>query len=439
MLSEVGRLPNDDRLIRELETEENTAEIKLRLAAGGPSGNAIVQRAVPAVAALFGTEVSWDVGATALARALGTSGPPVVVEIAGESIDDLRRGAELVRENLAERSELWNVRTSFEDAPPEMRITLKRALADGLSVDLDTLGAVLETSLDGLRATTVTMGDEEYDVVLKLPAVDPEALLSLPFQTSGGQRLTVGDIANVEEVAGAREIFRRDQRRIAQVTALVSPDVEAPAARAAVDAALAATELPPGLRAELAGEEAERVQTTAELEWAALLALVLVFMVLAGSFESLLHPVTVLAAIPLSLVGVAAALVPSGEPIGVMAMIGLVVLAGVAVNDAILLAEAARRFGAEGMETRRALARAASLRLRPIVMTTATTVLALVPLAIGSGEAAQLRSPMAMTVIGGLVASTLASLFVIPCLYLAIERLRPRRRHAASAASPASA
>jgi HAE1 family hydrophobic/amphiphilic exporter-1 len=439
MLSEVGRLPNDDRLIRELETEENTAEIKLRLAAGGPSGNTIVQQAVPAVAALYGTEVSWDVGATALARALGTSGPPVVVEIAGESIDDLRRGAELVRANLAERSELWNVRTSFEDAPPEMRITLKRALADGLSVDLDTLGAVLETSLDGLRATTVTMGDEEYDVVLKLPAVDPEALLALPLQTSGGQRLTVGDTANVEEVEGAREIFRRDQRRIAQVTALVSPDVEAPAARAAVDAALAATELPPGLRAELAGEEAERVQTTAELEWAALLALVLVFMVLAGSFESLLHPVTVLAAIPLSLVGVAAALVPSGEPIGVMAMIGLVVLAGVAVNDAILLAEAARRFGAEGMETRRALARAASLRLRPIVMTTATTVLALVPLAIGSGEAAQLRSPMAMTVIGGLVASTLASLFVIPCLYLAIERLRPRRRHAASAASPASA
>jgi HAE1 family hydrophobic/amphiphilic exporter-1 len=283
------------------------------------------------------------------------------------------------------------------------------------------------------------MGDEEYDVVLKLPAVDPEALLKLPFQTSGGQRLTVGDIAHVEEVEGAREIFRRDQRRIAQVTALISPNVEAPAARAAVDAALAATTLPPGLRAELAGEEVERVETTAELEWAAMLALLLVFMVLAGSFESLLHPVTVLAAIPLSLVGVAVALVPAGEPVGVMAMIGLVVLAGVAVNDAIVLAEAARRFGEDGMETRRALARAASLRLRPIVMTTATTVLALVPLAVGSGEAAQLRSPMALTVIGGLIASTLGSLFVIPCLYLAIERLRPRSRRAASGEGAAGA
>src|SRR5690606_3656725 len=91
MLSEVGRLPNDDRVIREQQSEENTAEIKLRLAAGGPSGNAIVQAAVPAVAALYGTEVSWDVGSSALARALGTSGPPIVIELAGESIHALRR------------------------------------------------------------------------------------------------------------------------------------------------------------------------------------------------------------------------------------------------------------------------------------------------------------------------------------------------------------
>ena len=185
------------------------------------------------------------------------------------------------------------MQSSFENAPPELRISLKRAVADGLGVDLDTLGAVLETSLDGLRATTVTMGDEERDVVLKLPAVDPEELLRLPVRTSGGQRVAVGDVAEIEEVLGAREIFRRDQRRIAQVTARIATDVTAPAARDAALAALAGADLPPGLIAELAGEERERVQTTSELRWAALLALVLVFMVLAGTFESLLHPVTV--------------------------------------------------------------------------------------------------------------------------------------------------
>jgi len=426
LLSEVGRLPNDDRLIREQQTEENTAELRIRLGAGGQGGTAVVQKAVPIVASLHGVEASWEVGSTALSRALGTAGPPVVVEISGDSIDDLRLGADRVLERLAERPELWNVQSSFEGAPPEMRIMLKRVIADGLGVDLDTVGAVIETALDGLRATTLTMGDEERDVVLRLPTADPEALLALPLQTSDGRRLTVGDVARLEEVEGAREIFRRDQRRIARVTARIAPDVSAPQAREAALAAVAAADLPPGLTADLAGEERERERTTDELRWAAVLALLLVFMVLAGTFESLLHPITVLAAIPLSLIGVAAALAPGGQPIGVMSMLGFIVLAGIAVNDSILLADAARRMIDDGVERRRALARAASLRLRPIIMTTATTVFALVPLAIGSGEAAQLRSPLALTVIGGLVGSTLGSLLVIPSLYLVLDRIRFR-------------
>jgi len=433
MLAEVGRLPNDDRLIREQQTEENTAELRLLLAAGGQGGGAVVQKAVPVVSALHGIEASWEVGSTALSRALGTAGPPIVVELAGDAIDDLRRGADFVRARLAERPELWNVQTSFEGAPPELRITLKRALADGLGVDLDTVGAVLATSLDGLRATTLTMGDEERDVVLRLPAVDPDALLALPLRTRDGYRLTVGDVAALDEVDGAREIFRRDQRRIARVTARIAPGVPAPDARAAALDAVAEADLPPGLTAELAGEELERERITRELRWAALLAVLLVFMVLAGTFESLLHPITVLTAIPLGLIGVACVLVPAGAPIGVMSMLGLIVLAGVAVNDAILLAEAARRQIADGLERRRALARAASIRLRPIIMTTATTVLALVPLAVGTGEAAALRAPFALTVIGGLVASTAGSLLVIPSVYLVLDRIGFRSRASAPA------
>src|SRR5690606_8324484 len=276
----------------------------------------------------------------------------------------------------------------------------------------------------------MTIGDEEYDVVLRLPTVEPDALLALPFRTRDGYRVTVGDVARLDEVEGAREIFRRNQRRIARVTARGAPGVSAPEARAAALAAVTAAELPPGLTAELAGEEQERARTTRELGWAAMLALLLVFMVLAGTFESLLHPLTILAAIPLSLIGVAVALVPTGPPIGVVAVLGLIVLAGIAVNDAILLADAARRQIADGVERRRALARAASIRLRPIIMTTATTVLALVPLAIGTGDAAELRAPLALTIIGGLVASTLGSLFVIPCVYLVLARIGFRPRHA---------
>jgi hydrophobic/amphiphilic exporter-1 (mainly G- bacteria), HAE1 family len=186
--------------------------------------------------------------------------------------------------------------------------------------------------------------------------------------------------------------------------------------------------VPQGLRVSLAGEETERERTTGELRWAGLLALLLVFMVLAGSFESLLLPITILSAIPLSLIGVALVLVPMHKPLGIMSMLGLITLAGVAVNDAILLAQAARKLIEAGVERRRALARAASLRLRPIIMTTTTTVLALAPLAVGVGEAAELRSPLALTVISGLVASLFSSLLVIPCLYVVLDEIRSRRR-----------
>jgi HAE1 family hydrophobic/amphiphilic exporter-1 len=328
----------------------------------------------------------------------------------------------MVRQQLAELPQLWNVRSSFEGGPPELHVILHRTVSDGLGVDLDTIAGVLETALDGRKVTVLSTGDEERNVVLRLDRVRREDLARLPFTAPGGQRLAVGDVAHFEPVEGAREIFRRDQRRIARITARIAPGVEFPSARTAVEVKLAAMELRPGLRARLAGEEEERERTFTELRWAAILAILLVFMVLAGTFESLLHPLTVLASVPLALVGVAVALVPGGRPIGVMALLGLIVLAGIAVNDAILLIQTARQLMAGGLERTAALARAAAIRLRPILMTTATTVLALLPLAIGAGEAAQLRSPLALTLIGGIIASTTASLTVIPCLYLVLDR-----------------
>jgi HAE1 family hydrophobic/amphiphilic exporter-1 len=430
VLAEVGRLPEDDRLIREEQTEENTARILARLAAGGRTASQVVAAGATAVDQLPGVDASWEVGASALSRALGTTGPPVQVEIKGRSLPDLRLGAERVTESLQQCPQLWNVRSSFEGGPPELRVVLDRSIADGLGVDIDTVTGVLETALDGHRVTVMTIGDEERDVVLRLPRVQRDDLPGLPFTTSSGARLAIGDVASLKPASGAREIFRRDQRRVALVTARIADGSDYPQAMAAVTEALSAVDLAPGLSARLTGEEEERVRTFTELRWAAILALLLVFMVLAGTFESLAHPFTVVASVPVALIGVAAVLVPVGRPVGVMAMLGLIVLAGVAVNDAILLIQTARQLIAEGLDRRTALARAAAIRLRPIIMTTATTVLALLPLAIGGGEAAQLRSPLAMTIIGGIIASTTGSLLVTPCLYLVLDRLRPGRREA---------
>ncbi|MCP4663852.1 MAG: efflux RND transporter permease subunit, partial [bacterium] len=246
-LSEVGRLPEDDRLIREEQTEENTARILVRLAAadesqspaeadpgaegidlsgqgvttavtralGPPSGKSasqVVGAAAPAVADLAGLDVSWEVGTSALSRALGTTGPPIVVEIAGRSLVDLRIAASSLRAALDQEPALWNVRSSFEGGPPELRVVLDRPMADGLGVDLDAVAEVLQAALDGLTVTVMSTGDEERDVTLHLPAVRRNDLLGLPFTTADGRRLAIGDVAHFEPAAGAREIYRRDQR-----------------------------------------------------------------------------------------------------------------------------------------------------------------------------------------------------------------------------------
>lgn len=424
--SEVGRIPEDDRFIRAEQSEENTARVMVRLAAGGLSGSQVVAAAAPAVEQLNGLEASWEVGASALSRALGTSGPPIVAEISGQSMEDLRLGADAIHASLVTRSELWNVRSSFEGGPPELRIVLDRTLADGLGVDLNLVTSTLEASLDGLRSTVLTTGDEERDVVLMLPRIRRDELLAVPLTTQSGVRVSIGEVARVEATTGAREIYRRDQRRVARVTGRIAEGYDFPRAMAAAQTALDEADIPPGVNVRVAGEEEERVRTFGELRFAALLAILLVFMVLAGTFESLIHPLTVVAAVPLALIGVAAILGPVGQPLGVMAMLGMIVLAGVAVNDAILLIDAARRLMNEGVDRREALARAAGIRLRPILMTTATTVLAMLPLALGTGEAASLRSPLAMTIIGGILASTVCSMLVVPSIYLLLDRFRPR-------------
>ena len=421
ILSEVGKQPENDHFIREERTGENTARMLVNLGLDGKTAGQIVKAASPAISKLANVEVSWELGTSAISKALGNTGPPIQVEISGQSIDELRKSTARVFDKLKAVPELWNVQSSFEGGSPELHVMLNRTLCDGLGVDIDTMSRILESALDGKQVTTMTTGDEERDIVLKIKQGNVVDLKSVPFTLSNGERLTVGDIADFKTVDGALEIFRKNQKRVAKVTARVTPGVEFPEARMVAETAIENIDPGPGLSMKLVGEEEERAKTFSELEWAGLIAVILVFMVLAGTFESLLHPFTVLSSISFAFVGVAAILIPAGKPIGIMEFLGIIVLSGIAVNDAILMVQTARQFINEGVELKTALARAASIRLRPIIMTTATTVLALLPLAIGIGEAAQLRAPLARAVIGGVTASTIASLFVIPCLYLLLD------------------
>ena len=239
MLAEVGRLPEDDRLIRTELTEENTARVIVRMTAGGPTGRQLATRLGPELEGMEGTDITWEVEGSALADALGGGGPPITVEVSGNAITELRRAASRVKERLDATPEVWNARSSFEGGPPELRLTLDRALADAYGIDLATLSRVVESSLDGRIATTLTQGDEEHPVTIRLPTPRRDALHDVVFRAADGRQIALGSVAQFNEVEGAREIFRRDQRRTAQVTAQVADGFSQPEAVAAVRAALA--------------------------------------------------------------------------------------------------------------------------------------------------------------------------------------------------------
>ena len=428
-LSEVGRIPDDERIIRQEMSEEHTARIIARVGDLGPTGRDIAL-ALSNQISLDNTSLDWEVNRSALSDALGTSGIPVLVEISGTAMPDIRNVTEKLKDQLADLPSLWNVRSSFEGGPPELHVELDTAMADAAGVNLGTVSGVLQSSLEGRVVTYLAIGDEEYPIVIRSDTPFREELGNLQISMQDGRRVAVSEIADLIEVEGAREIYRRDQRRIAQITAQVTEDNKLPQALAEIQEILDNAELPSGIQATIRGEEAERARTFGELQLAGILAIALVFMVLAGTFESLLQPITVLSAIPLALVGVAVAIVPQGMPIGVMTMLGLIVLSGIAVNDAVLLLTTARQIMSEGASRIDALRRAAGIRLRPITMTTLTTALALTPLLFGGGEGAVLRQPMALTIIGGIVTSTIGSLLVLPCVYLILDNFNQflRRR-----------
>ena len=175
---------------------------------------------------------------------------------------------------------------------------------------------------------------------------------------------------------------------------------------------------PPDYRFTISGEEALRKESMSSLGFALILSLILVYMVLASQFENLVHPFTILLTVPLAVVGAIAVFYIQGRALNIMAVIGIIMLVGIAVNDSIILVDAINQFRKAGMKLKEAIISAGQRRIRPIIMTTLTTILALLPLTFGFGESTSLRSPMAWAVIGGLVTSTLLTLVVIPCIYM---------------------
>jgi HAE1 family hydrophobic/amphiphilic exporter-1 len=288
--------------------------------------------------------------------------------------------------------------------------------------------AVAETvdrAMRGDRATEFVDFDRKIDVVVRYP--DDLRYSMATLESLRVEGVPIRELVSIREALGAAEVHREDQARVIPVYADV--------VTGGLDQAIVAVEeslrtLPPSreVRWEVGGENEEMRRSFRDLAFAFGLALILVYMILAAQFESFLHPFTILMSVPLALVGAVLALLFTGEGLNTMSLIGVVILVGIVVNDAIVKVDFIVQAQQRGLGLRDAILEAGRVRLRPIVMTTVTTVLGLFPMAMGVGRGSDLRAPLAITVIGGLVVATGLTLIVVPVVYQTVEQVRERVR-----------
>jgi HAE1 family hydrophobic/amphiphilic exporter-1 len=241
--------------------------------------------------------------------------------------------------------------------------------------------------------------------------------------TAGSVKVPLSELADVRTVVSPREITRRNQSRTCYIYAMVKSDIAFDRVVKEAETSLKAVALPTDYKIEFTGEELKRKESMSNLSFALILSLILVYMVLAAQFESIIQPFVIMLTIPLAGVGTVLIFAILGKTLNMMAYIGIIMLGGIAVNNAIILIDRINQLRENGLNKKAAIILAGTQRIRPILMTSLTTILALLPLTIGIGESASLRAPMALAVIGGLVSSTLLTLVVIPCVYWVFESL----------------
>jgi HAE1 family hydrophobic/amphiphilic exporter-1 len=423
---------------------ENIGRIQVRLA---PGATAEDEEAV--VAALRTRLEGEEAARFKLERpSVFTLRTPVEVEVYGDRLPELHEAAETLRGRMEEIPGLVDVKSSAEMGSPEVRVTFHREQLMRLGLDLSQVAAVVRNKVQGDVATRFSEGDREIDILVRSAEggrISVEELGSLIVGRRAGAGpgvpIRLAAVADLEIADGPAEIRRAGQKRVALVSGnLAGRDMRSVAADVRqVLSGDRAARLPLGVTAVLGGQQEEMARSLGSMLLAIALAVFLVYLVMASQFESFLHPFVILFTLPLGAVGVVAALALAGQTVNVVALIGVVMLAGIVVNNAIVLIDAVNRLRREeGLPRTEALIEAGRRRLRPILMTSATTICGLAPMALGLGEGAELRAPLAITVIGGLAVATALTLVVIPVVYSLLDRQRLPADEAAEARSPAA-
>ena len=350
--------------------------------------------------------------------------PPLEIEVEGADLETIRKAGNRLAGMLRANPHYADVKSTVEQGFPEIQIRFDQDRAAALGLTTRQIADVVVNKVKGNVATRYSFRDRKIDVLVRAQESDRNSvddLRRLIVNPGSGTPVELASVADVVATTGPSEIHRADQRRVAIVSANLR-DIDLGGAIREVNDMVAKSPLGTDIDMRIGGQGQELGESIRSLLFAFALAIVLVDLVMASQFESLLHPFVILFTIPLALVGAVAALLMTGSPASVVVFIGLILLVGLVVKNAIILIDKVNQLREEGVAKRTALVEGARSRLRPIMMTTLCAVFGFLPLALAFGDGAEVRSPMAITVIGGLLVSTLLTLLVIPVVYDLLDR-----------------
>ncbi len=360
----------------------------------------------------------------------GTAGAtPVQIEIIGSDLNEVTAFAGTVSDLVKNTRGVADVTSSWEEGKPEVQIEIDREKTAKMGLTLAEAGLAVRTALEGDVATKYKEGDTEFDtrvVLNKESRLRSEDVGKISLLNHYGQPVRLSQIASITYGKGPSEIQRKDRERLVTVAANLNGEVALGEVTADIQRRIDAAGIPEGIRVFNGGEAENMRDMFKDMTIALGLAILFVYMIMVSLFESYIHPFTIMFSLPVALVGALGSLALGGMTLNMFSMIGVIMLMGLVTKNAILLVDFTNTLRGRGLEMRAALLEAGKTRLRPIIMTTATMVFGMLPLALALGSGAEMRQSLAVVIIGGLTSSTLLSLVLVPVVYTIVDGLREK-------------
>ena len=351
------------------------------------------------------------------------SSSPVEYVLQGETYEELNQAVGTVMGEASKLGYMINLDTDLRLNKPQLDLTIDRERAAGLGVSVTDIGLTLETFLGGRIVTNFKRGTKQYDCILQMKPSSrsaPDDIREIYLRGKGGL-VQLANVVRVEETLAPKELNHYHRVRSATITANLVPGVSLGQALDDLDR-ISAEKLPSGMKRDYAGQSLEFKSSTSSLYFMFLLAIIFIYLVLAAQFESFIHPLTILLSVPLAVFGALLALLIFGQSLNIYSQIGLIMLIGLVTKNAILIVEFSNQLRGQGKSATDAVIEAATIRLRPILMTSLATIFGVLPIAIGLGAGAESRRPLGLAVVGGMLFSTFLTLVLVPVLYAILSR-----------------